>query len=141
MSSDFWTSSHSLYHLHSRSSLLNSRTLDLTYCTSRQLYCLHIYFAGLLQKLGKKLLIRQLPIATAIVFFKRFYLKNAFCETNPYLVIAACLYVAAKIEETPVHLKSVVTEAKSVFAGKCQWWSVLGGLLSPALDHGCYSLA
>jgi cyclin C len=118
MSSDFWTSSHSRYHLHPRSSILASRSLDLTYCNPRQLYCLHIYFAGLLQKLGKKLLLRQVPISTAIVFFKRFYLKNSICETNPYLVLAACAYVAAKVEETPVHIKSVVAEAKAVFAGE-----------------------
>lgn len=118
MSSDYWASSHSLHHLHSRSSLAASRTVDLTYSTPRQLYCLHIYFAGLLQKIGKKLLLRQVPIATAIVFFKRFYIKNAICETNPYLVLAACIYVAAKVEETPVHIKSVVSEAKAVFAGK-----------------------
>lgn len=118
MSSDFWTSSHSQYHIHPRSTILSSRTLDLTYSTPRQLYCLHIFFAGLLQKLGKKLLLRQVPIATAIVFFKRFYLKNSICETNPYLVLAACAYVAAKVEETPVHIKSVVAEAKSLFAGK-----------------------
>lgn len=61
---------------------------------------------------------RQVPIATATVFFRRFYLKNSYCETNPYLVLAACCYVAAKVEETPVHIKSVVIEAKVVFAGE-----------------------
>lgn len=131
MSSNFWTSSHSRYHLHPRSSLLASRSLDLQYCTPRQHYCLQIYFAGLLQKLGKRLMLRQLPIATAIVFFKRFYLKpgNAICETNPYLVLAACAYVAAKVEETPVHIKSVVAEAKAVFAGE------LGHLLLNLVFH------
>lgn len=63
----------------------------------------------------KRLLLRQIPIATACVFFKRFYFKNSLCETNPYLVLAACIYVAAKVEETPVHIKSVVSEAKLVF--------------------------
>lgn len=63
-------------------------------------------------------MLRQVPIATATIYFKRFYLKNAYCETNPYLVLAACLLVAAKVEETPVHIKSVVSEAKTVFTGK-----------------------
>jgi len=62
-------------------------------------------------------MLRQVPIATATIYFKRFYLKNAYCETNPYLVLAACLLVAAKVEETPVHIKSVVSEAKAVFTG------------------------
>ena len=66
-------------------------------------------------------MLRQVPIATATIYFKRFYLKNAYCETNPYLVLAACLLVAAKVEETPVHIKSVVSEAKAVFTGMCLW--------------------
>jgi len=66
-------------------------------------------------------MLRQVPIATATIYFKRFYLKNAYCETNPYLVLAACLLVAAKVEETPVHIKSVVSEAKAVFTGTHPW--------------------
>jgi cyclin C len=62
-------------------------------------------------------MLRQVPIATATIYFKRFYIKNAYCETNPYLVLAACLLVAAKVEETPVHIKSIVSEAKAVFTG------------------------
>lgn len=89
----------------------------MQYATPRQLYCLGIWFANLIQKLGKRLLLRQVPIATATIFFKRFYLKNSYCETNPYLVLAACCFVAAKVEETPVHIKSVVQEAKVVFGG------------------------
>ena len=118
MSSNFWASSHSRYWLVTRSHLHQSRALDLEHATPRQLYCLGIWFANLIQKLGKRLLLRQVPIATATVFFRRFYLKNSYCETNPYLVLAACCFVAAKVEETPVHIKSVVQEAKLVFAGE-----------------------
>ncbi|WWD22780.1 hypothetical protein CI109_107273 [Kwoniella shandongensis] len=116
MSSSFWSSSHCAYWLVTRPYLAQSRSIDLRYTTPQKLYCLYIFFAQLIQKLGKRLLLRQIPIATACVFFKRFYLKNSICETNPYLVIAACLFVAAKVEETPVHIKSVVSEAKVVFA-------------------------
>jgi hypothetical protein len=70
-----------------------------------------------IQRLGKRLLLRQRPIATSIVYFRRFYLKNALCETDPYLVLATCAYVAAKLEETPVHIKSVVIEARQMFSG------------------------
>jgi cyclin C len=73
-------------------------------------------FGTAISKLGKKLQLRQRVIATATVFFQRFYLKNSYCETDPFLVIAACCYVAAKAEESPVHIKNVVTEARSLFA-------------------------
>ncbi|KAK4688695.1 cyclin-C, partial [Tremellales sp. Uapishka_1] len=115
MSSNFWSSSHSKYWLLSRTAQEAARATDLRYATRRQVYCLGLWFANLIQKLGKRLLLRQIPIATATVFFRRFYLKNSYCETNPYLVLAACCFVAAKVEETPVHIKSVVAEAKIVF--------------------------
>ncbi|WWC85405.1 uncharacterized protein L201_000268 [Kwoniella dendrophila CBS 6074] len=121
MSSSFWSSSHCLHWLTTRPNLIKSRELDLKYCqqnnhNSKHLYILlNIFLIQLIQKLGKRLLLRQIPISTACIFFKRFYLKNNLCETNPYLVLAACLFVAAKVEETPVHIKSVVSEAKVVF--------------------------
>lgn len=71
-----------------------------------------------MSKLGNKLNMRQRVIATATVFFRRFYLKNSYCDTDPYLVIAACCYVAAKAEESPVHIKTVIVEARNVF-GTC----------------------
>ena len=70
----------------------------------------------MITKLGKKLNFRQRVIATAIVFFRRFYIKNAYCKTDPFIVIAACCYVAGKAEESPVHIKNVVAEARLFFS-------------------------
>lgn len=71
----------------------------------------------MIQKLCKRLSLRQKVIATAIVYFRRFYLRNSYCETDPALVAATCCYVAGKSEETPVHVKSVVAEARGLFSG------------------------
>ena len=73
-------------------------------------------FPPVISKLGKKLQLRQRVIATATVFFRRFYLKNSYCETDPYIVISACCYLAAKAEESPVHIKNVVSEARTLFS-------------------------
>ncbi|GLB45934.1 putative cyclin family protein [Lyophyllum shimeji] len=69
-----------------------------------------------ISKLGKKLGLRQRAIATATVFFRRFYLKNSYCETDPFIVIAACCYVAAKAEESPIHIKNIVAESRALFS-------------------------
>ena len=61
---------------------------------------------------------RQRVTATASVFLRRFYIKNSYCETDPFIVIAACCYVAAKAEEFPVHIKTVVNESRSVFSSE-----------------------
>lgn len=71
---------------------------------------------AVISKLGKKLQLRQRVIATATVFFRRFYLKNSYCETDPFMVISACCYVAAKAEESPVHIKNVIAESRSLFS-------------------------
>ncbi|EDR04949.1 uncharacterized protein LACBIDRAFT_168583, partial [Laccaria bicolor S238N-H82] len=59
--------------------------------------------------------LRQKVIATATVFFRRFYMKNSYCETDPFIVISACCYVAAKAEESPIHIKNVMTESRTLF--------------------------
>jgi len=74
------------------------------------------YLLPVITKLGKKLQLRQRVIATATVFFRRFYLKNAYCETDPFAVIPACIYVAAKAEESSVHIKNVISESRSLFS-------------------------
>ena len=43
------------------------------------------------------------------------YACNA--ETDVPLVAAACVYVAAKAEETAIHIKVVVAEARATFNG------------------------
>ncbi|KAI0951656.1 hypothetical protein AcV7_007692 [Taiwanofungus camphoratus] len=79
--------------------------------------CIHIVLL-VIAKLGKKLQLRQRVIATATVFFRRFYVKNLYCETDPFIVIAACVYVAAKAEESPIHIKNVVSEARMLFSNE-----------------------
>jgi hypothetical protein len=94
-----------------------------------------------IHKLSKRLSLRQQVTATAIVYLRRFYLKSNYCgrlsrgpsgvcflrdlqysdarslDTDPCLIAAACIYLASKSEETPAHIKNVVTEARAVFSG------------------------
>ncbi|KAJ7182619.1 cyclin-like protein [Mycena crocata] len=116
MATDFWSSSHYKRWVVDRATLRQARADDLLYIDDPEhLDFLAIYFAELIAKLGKKLNIAQRAIATATVFFRRFYLKNSYCETDPFVVIAACCYVAAKAEECPVHIKNVVQDARHIF--------------------------
>ncbi|KAG6811959.1 hypothetical protein H0H92_005063 [Tricholoma furcatifolium] len=117
MATDFWASSHYKRWIVDRATLKEARADDLQYVEDPDhLNFLAIYFGSAISKLGKKLGLRQRAIATASVFFRRFYLKNSYCETDPFMVIAACCYVAAKAEESPIHIKNVVSEARSLFS-------------------------
>ncbi|GAA5821070.1 hypothetical protein JCM3770_000077 [Rhodotorula araucariae] len=115
MSANFYLSSHANLHLHPRAALVTARLEDYRLANEQELGWIEIWSASAMQKICKRLGLRQQVLATAIVFFRRFYLRNSYCETDPALVAAACCYVAAKAEETPVHVKSAVGEAKVVF--------------------------
>jgi cyclin-C len=68
-------------------------------------------------RLGKRLQVRQQAMATAQLYVRRFYSKVEIRRTNPYLVIATAVYLACKMEESPQHIRLVVTEAKSIWPG------------------------
>ncbi|EJT99205.1 C/H/G cyclin [Dacryopinax primogenitus] len=115
MTSNFWASSHYNHWIIDRISLGQSREDDLKYATAEELAVISIFFANMIARLGKRLGIRAQVVATAIVYFKRYYLKNNFCETDPYVVVPTCLYVATKIEEVPLHFKPIATETKNMY--------------------------
>lgn len=68
-----------------------------------------------LNRLAKRLTIRQQAMSTAQVYIKRFYSKVEIRRTNPYLVIATALYLACKMEESPQHIRLIVTEARQLW--------------------------
>jgi glycerol kinase len=43
-------------------------------------------------------------LATAITFFRRFYLSNSVVEVHPRRIAAACAFFAAKVEEEKVEV-------------------------------------
>ncbi|KIK81129.1 hypothetical protein PAXRUDRAFT_35965 [Paxillus rubicundulus Ve08.2h10] len=117
MATDFWASSHYKRWIVDRVTLREARADDLQYVDDPEYFTyFSVFFANVITKLGKKLGFRQRVIATAIVFFRRFYLKNLYCETEPFIVIAACCYLAGKAEESPMHIKNVVAEARLFFS-------------------------
>ncbi|KAJ3328141.1 hypothetical protein HDU76_010519 [Blyttiomyces sp. JEL0837] len=70
-----------------------------------------------MQKLGKRMQLRQQVLATASVYFKRFYTRNTIRNSSPILVAATCVYMACKVEETPMHIKNIVAEMRHVMNG------------------------
>ncbi|KAK6331722.1 RNA polymerase II holoenzyme cyclin-like subunit [Orbilia javanica] len=76
---------------------------------------LQLYFHHCLQRLARRLQLRQQPLATAETYLKRFYLKVSIRDTNPYLMLSTCVYLACKMEECPQHIRSVVNEARALF--------------------------
>lgn len=69
----------------------------------------------MLVKLGRRLNIRQIALATAEVYLTRFLTKVSLKEINLYLLVTTCLYVACKIEECPQHIRVITSEARNLW--------------------------
>jgi cyclin T len=59
---------------------------------------------------GRVLNLPRVAIATAMVFFHRFYAKHSFSEHDRFEVAYAAILLAAKTEECPKKLKVVIEE-------------------------------
>ncbi|EJK48518.1 hypothetical protein THAOC_32680 [Thalassiosira oceanica] len=62
----------------------------------------------------RSLRLPRVAVATATVFFHRFYAKHAFQEHDRFEVAMACLLLAGKTEESPKKLEVVIREVSSV---------------------------
>ncbi|XP_020100242.1 cyclin-T1-2-like [Ananas comosus] len=71
----------------------------------RMLYC---SFIG---DVGRRLKLPQISIATAIMFCHRFYLHQSHAKNEWQTIATVCIFLAAKVEDTPCALDSVVRVA------------------------------
>lgn len=58
-------------------------------------------YISVIQGLGEIMKVRQQVVATATVFFKRFYAKNSIKSIDPLLMCPTALYLAAKVDVGP----------------------------------------
>ena len=95
---------------------------------------LSLFFHAQLLKLAKRLSLRQIVVATALTYLRRFYIRVSVRQTNPYLVLSTALYIACKIEECPINIRLIVGEARSIWQefigpdvaslGECEFWVI-----------------
>jgi cyclin C len=87
-------------------------------------------------QLARRLQVRQQAVATAAAFLSRFYTKSvaqnllylftraSLSETNPYMILSSCLYLACKVEECPQHIRTIVSEARALWPGKYPMYEI-----------------
>ncbi|KAK3397106.1 cyclin-like protein [Sordaria brevicollis] len=66
-----------------------------------------------INRIGKRLTLRQQALATAQVYIKRFYTKVEIRRTNPHHVLVTAVYLACKMEECPQHIRVLANEART----------------------------
>lgn len=63
-----------------------------------------------IEESGKVLSLPRVAVATAMVMFHRFYAKHTFQDHDRFEVAVACIVLAAKTEESPKKLNTVILE-------------------------------
>jgi len=119
MAGNFWHSSHYSQWLLNRQDLYRERKGDLELLGEEDYQKVTIFFANLIQALGEQLKVRQQVIATATVFFKRFYARNALQSIDPLLMAPTAVFLASKVEEFGVISNSrLISTCQSVIKNK-----------------------
>ncbi|KAI6219799.1 Cyclin-C [Aphelenchoides fujianensis] len=106
MAGNFWKSSHCEQWILEKFDLLRERGDDLKIYSEDEYQKLMIFFSNLIHELGKEQgqgRCHQQVIATACVYFRRFYARRSFKDICPFLLAPTCLLLAAKVEEQGMH--------------------------------------
>jgi len=112
MAGNFWKSSHCNQWIWDHQQLEIDRHVDVDACGGMTNYVkIMSQFANLIQSIGEQLKVRQQVIATATIYFKRFYSKYGLKSCDPLLLAPTCLFLASKVEEFGVisHTRLVTT--------------------------------
>ncbi|RLU25968.1 hypothetical protein DMN91_002131 [Ooceraea biroi] len=105
MAGNFWQSSHQSLIFRSQQWLLDKQDLvrerqhDLSILSEEEYQKIFIFFSNMIQVLGEQLKLRQQVIATATVYFKRFYARNSLKCIDPLLLAPTSVFLASKVEE------------------------------------------
>ncbi|CAA22680.1 mediator complex cyclin subunit Srb11 [Schizosaccharomyces pombe] len=78
-----------------------------------------IYQWKVVQTFGDRLRLRQRVLATAIVLLRRYMLKkNEEKGFSLEALVATCIYLSCKVEECPVHIRTICNEANDLWSLK-----------------------
>lgn len=90
---------------------------DQSLFREEELNSIKIIYSQLISTLAEKSELRQRVAATAIVYFRRFFARNAFRDHDPRLIAPVALYLAAKAEEHSLPAKIVVAQMLPIYVG------------------------
>ena len=123
MAGNFWLSSHCQRWLVEPAELERAARRDLAYLPAgTRLSSLHSHFVTVICALTRQLSLlkflvskHQQVVATAVTYFRRFYLNCPLTTIDPYLTALTCVYMAVKVEECgPLPVRHIVTAAQEL---------------------------
>ena len=99
MAGNFWQSSHCAQWVLDKVDLARERAADMAVLSEDEYSKIMIFYCSFIQVLGEQLKLRQQVIATATVYFKRFYSQNSLKCVDPLLLAPTSIFLASKVEE------------------------------------------
>eukprot|EP00164_Ancoracysta_twista_P006992 GFYU01009846.1.p1 GENE.GFYU01009846.1~~GFYU01009846.1.p1 ORF type:complete len:277 (-),score=16.22 GFYU01009846.1:119-949(-) len=131
MAANFWDSNHFKAWLFGRIDI-ESRNVDDRVVlkdvkdlkdSTKALTYIKAYYADYITQLTMKCIKpRQRVIATAIVYFKRFYLLNNFIHYDPALIAPCCVWIAIKAEELRIDCKAIISIVQNFELSRGSKW-------------------
>nr|CAB3228898.1 cyclin-C-like [Phallusia mammillata] len=119
MAGNFWQSSHCKQWILTQEAIYRERHKDLQVINETEYQKIMLFFANVIQAIGEQLKVRQQVIATATVYFKRFYSKHSLKSCDPLLLAPTCIFLASKVEEFgPISNSRLITAVSNVIKGK-----------------------
>lgn len=117
MAANFWKGSQCARWTLDEAPIERAKEREGSYLSRAQQNALCFFFVDVIKSLGQALKLRQQVVATAAMFFKRFYFKNPWTSVEPFLMAQTCVYLATKVEECgPIQARSVTATSKRVAA-------------------------
>ncbi|TID19806.1 hypothetical protein CANINC_003689 [Pichia inconspicua] len=122
MSANYWISSQRSHWQYTKENLIASRLKIMTWEKQKTINTplsvkydtnMRIYIHQMVAKLGRRMSLRQIVLATAEVYILRFATKVSMLEYNLYMLIATSVYLASKVCELPQHIRTVLWEARN----------------------------
>lgn len=78
--------------------------------STRSVHAVRHYYLSFISHLAQRCRLRQRVIATAQVFFRRFYTQSTLAQHDPALIAVTALLVAAKVEECAINAKAILKQ-------------------------------
>ncbi|KAE9554142.1 hypothetical protein FO519_002622 [Halicephalobus sp. NKZ332] len=127
MAGDFWKSSHYEQWILDKQDLLRNRAEDLKILTEEEYQKTMIYFVNYIHSLVNdgNLGCREHMIATACVFFRRFYAVRSLKDIDPFLMAHTCLFLASRVDECGIIASKSLYNALTMTSKTRPWFPTI----------------
>jgi cyclin C len=84
---------------------------------------LQLFYCHFVQRVGRQMSLPQRIIAVALMYFHRFYSRFTYVDHDPWIMMPACLFLAAKVEENAQQSRFLLAATQQLATETIEDWS------------------